>query len=153
MKLQTILFPTDFSPASETALEVATAVARDTGARLVILHVKHEPNPNRQEAGISGVPVDPDSFSLTRLLDEVKPADAAVTHVHRLVAGVPAEEILKLAEAERADLVVMATHGRTGLMRLLMGSVAEEVVRRAPCAVLTVKHAAPAGPQEKGGDQ
>jgi nucleotide-binding universal stress UspA family protein len=139
MKLSKILLPTDFSPACETALDVATTVARDTGASLIITHVKHQPRPDRQEAGYSGVPIDPDSLSLTRLLDEVRPTDPAVPYVHRLLSGVAAEEILKLAEHEHVDLIVIATHGRTGLARVLMGSVAEEIVRRATCAVLTVK--------------
>lgn len=136
MKLNTIVFPTDFSPASETALAVATAVARTTGARLVIVHVKHEPQPEEALEAAA----DPDSQALARMLDEIRPGDQAVPHTHRLLSGLAAEQILELAEQERADLIVMATHGRTGLARLLLGSVAEEVVRRAPCAVLTVKH-------------
>jgi nucleotide-binding universal stress UspA family protein len=58
---------------------------------------------------------------------------------HRLTDGEPHAEILRVAEDDRCDLIVMGTHGRTGLPRLLMGSVAEQVVRRAPCPVLTVK--------------
>jgi nucleotide-binding universal stress UspA family protein len=135
MKLQTIVFPTDFSPASESALGVATTVARATTARLLIVHVKHEPHGEKP----SEAAMDPDSISLARMLEEVRPNDTTVPYAHRLVSGTAAEEIIALAERERADLIVMATHGRTGLARMLMGSVAEEVVRRASCAVLTVK--------------
>jgi nucleotide-binding universal stress UspA family protein len=63
---------------------------------------------------------------------------------HRLLIGDPAGEIVRLAELEDVDLIVMATHGRTGLSRLILGSVAEAVVRRAACAVYTVKEHHPA---------
>ena len=65
------------------------------------------------------------------MLEQVKPTDPTVPYVHRLVMGNPADEIVRLAEEENADLIVMATHGRTGIGRVLMGSVAEAVVRRA----------------------
>ncbi len=61
-----------------------------------------------------------------------------------MLIGSPATAIVHLAETEGVDMIVMPTHGRTGLLRLLMGSVAEEVVRKAKCPVLTVKAAAPA---------
>jgi nucleotide-binding universal stress UspA family protein len=67
-----------------------------------------------------------------------------VGYEHRLMIGTPAGAIVHLAEKEGVDMIVMPTHGRTGLVRLLMGSVAEEVVRKAKCPVLTVKAAAPA---------
>jgi len=67
------------------------------------------------------------------------PTDPAVPYEHHLLIGNPATAIVHLAETENVDLIVLPTHGRTGLMRLLMGSVAEEVVRKARCPVLTVK--------------
>lgn len=73
------------------------------------------------------------------MLEQVKPTDPTVPYVHRLVMGNPADEIVRLAEEENADLIVMATHGRTGIGRVLMGSVAEAVVRRAKCPVFTLK--------------
>ena len=85
---------------------------------------------------------EPDRVELERMLNEVKPADPAVKCEYRLVIGSPASAIVEMAEREHADMIVMATHGRTGLTRLLMGSVAEEVVRKATCPVLTVKPAA-----------
>jgi nucleotide-binding universal stress UspA family protein len=139
MKIATILYPTDFSVSSEAAFQVATAVAQQSGARLVITHVKKDDMPTRASAGSIGIPSDVDETSLTRMLDEIHPTDENVRHTHVLLSGDPAEEILRLAERERADLIVMSTHGRTGLSRMLMGSVAESVVRRAPCPVLTLK--------------
>jgi nucleotide-binding universal stress UspA family protein len=65
--------------------------------------------------------------------------DASIGYEHRLILGSPASAIVHLAERENVDMIVMPTHGRTGLLRLLMGSVAEEVVRKAKCPVLTVK--------------
>jgi nucleotide-binding universal stress UspA family protein len=77
------------------------------------------------------------------MLSEVLPTDPAVGFEHRLLIGSPATGIVHLAEKENVDMIVMPTHGRTGVLRLLMGSVAEEVVRKAKCPVLTVKAAAP----------
>lgn len=84
---------------------------------------------------------EPDRAELKRMLGEVIPADPAVAYEHRLMTGSPASAILEMAEREQVNLIVMATHGRTGLLRVLMGSVAEEVVRMAKCPVLTVKGA------------
>jgi nucleotide-binding universal stress UspA family protein len=79
------------------------------------------------------------SEALEKLLGKVVPPDPAVPVIRRLVTGDPASEIPRVAKEEKVDLIVMGTHGRTGLLRMLMGSVAELVVRRAPCAVLTVR--------------
>jgi nucleotide-binding universal stress UspA family protein len=73
------------------------------------------------------------------MLKAVVPRDPAVSYEHRLMAGDPAEAIVDLAVAEGVEMIVLATHGRTGLMRMLMGSVAEVIVRKAQCPVLTVK--------------
>jgi nucleotide-binding universal stress UspA family protein len=73
------------------------------------------------------------------MLEDVKPADASVPFTHRLTMGDPAGEIVRIAEDEGAELIVLGTHGRTGVTRLLMGSVAEVVVRRAPCPVLVYR--------------
>ena len=82
------------------------------------------------------------------MLKEVVPTDPQVACEHRLLTGDPAVAIARLAEEEHADLIVMGTHGRTGLTRLLMGSVAEAVVRRAPCPVLTYKQTTHAAEEE-----
>jgi universal stress protein A len=82
---------------------------------------------------------DPATEDLKKMLSEIVPNDPQVRHEHRLITGDPATAIARVAEEEGAELIVMGTHGRTGLLRLLMGSVAEAVVRRAPCPVLTLK--------------
>jgi nucleotide-binding universal stress UspA family protein len=73
------------------------------------------------------------------MLEDVKPTDPSVPFAHRLTIGDPAGEIVRIAGEEKAEMVVMGTHGRTGMTRLLMGSVAEGVVRRAPCPVLVYR--------------
>jgi len=74
-----------------------------------------------------------------KMLEEVKPKDGSVPFTHRLTMGDPAGEIVRIAEDEGAEMIVLGTHGRTGVTRLLMGSVAEAVVRRAPCPVLVYR--------------
>jgi nucleotide-binding universal stress UspA family protein len=73
------------------------------------------------------------------MLEAIKPTDPDVAYEHRLITGDPSTAVARLAESEGVDLIIMGTHGRTGISRLLMGSVAEAVVRRAPCPVLTYK--------------
>jgi len=138
MHAKKILFPTDFSTLSDSALQYATTLARDMGAKLVIVHIEEPPAAYGAGEMYYGIP-DPDTAALTKMLDAVRPTDATVPFEHRLVTGEPATEIVELAKEEGVDLIVMGTHGRTGLGRLLMGSVAESVVRRAPCPVFTFK--------------
>ena len=73
------------------------------------------------------------------MLSEVKPKDENIKYSQHLLVGEPADAIAHFVDEHDIDLIVMGTHGRTGVMRLLMGSVAEEVVRKAKCGVLTVK--------------
>jgi hypothetical protein len=77
--------------------------------------------------------------ALQKQLHEIKPSDTTIPVEHLLEEGDPTTAILQVAQERRCDLIVMGTHGRTGLGRLLMGSVAEQSVRKAPCPVLTVK--------------
>ena len=141
MYAKTILFPTDFSPASQEALRWATSLARDSGAKLVIVHVE-EP-PMAYGGGELYMPSDEgDREQLRRALVQVVPLDAKIPFEHKLLVGDPASAIVETAEKDDADLIVLGTHGRTGLTRLLMGSVAEAVVRRAKCPVVTIKQAA-----------
>lgn len=135
MKAKTILFPTDFSPAGDAALEAATALARDTGALLLIAHTE-EPTPAHY--GIQETDMD----WLQKMFYKVKPTDLNVCYKHRLMTGDPAKAILRLAKDENVDIIVMGSHGRSGLSRMLMGSVAEAVVRNAECPVLTYKQPA-----------
>ena len=136
MKASKILVPTDFSEGSETALEWATVLARDTGATLLLVHVEAVP---LLPPGADFTHLDPPTAELAEQLERIVLADPDVPVVRRLLAGEPASVILRTAENENVDLIVMGTHGRRGITRLLMGSVAEEVVRKASCPVVTVK--------------
>jgi nucleotide-binding universal stress UspA family protein len=138
-----ILYPTDFSTFGRTALEMATSLARDQGAKLLIVHVEEPPIAYGGGELYYGM-VEPDLEEIQRMLAEVVPTDPTVEYEHRLLSGGPAEAIVNLAEKEDVAMIVMPTHGRTGLMRVLFGSVAEEVVRKAKVPVLTVKPAAAA---------
>ena len=92
------------------------------------------PEPGWEEAGLP----EPDLDAIQQMLNVV-PTDSKVAYEQRLVTGDPATEIVRLAKDENVDMIVMGTHGRTGLRRLLMGSVAEAIVRRAHCPVFTFK--------------
>jgi nucleotide-binding universal stress UspA family protein len=143
LAMETILYPTDFSAESGPAFEVACALARDGGGRVVILHV--ERSPLATLGGFMVVPPLPDEYDRQRVqkqLHRIQPSQPGICYEHSLEYGEPAECILKTAQEIGADLIVMGTHGRTGLSRLLMGSVAEHVVRKAPCPVLTIRAAA-----------
>src|SRR5262249_2850135 len=130
LPIHTILHPTDFSPRSTYAFHLAFALARDYGAKLIVTYV-HIPPPII--AGDVGVPPpDPAGTDeeLTVQLNRIQAPDPQVTVERMLLRGAPAEEIVRLAAEPQCDLIVMGTHGRTGLGRLLMGSVAELVLRR-----------------------
>lgn len=138
MRASKILFPTDFSSLSDAALPHATTLARESGAKLLIVHVIESPAAYAVGETYYGIP-DPNDTALLKMLRAVVPADPQVPCEHRMLVGNLAEEIYKLAEKESVDLIVMGTHGRTGLAHLVMGSVAESVVRHAKCPVLTYK--------------
>ncbi len=138
MNAKKILLPVDFSTAGEAAMQMATMLARDSGATLVILHVEEPPLAYGGGEMYYGL-VEPDRTELTRMLHEIKPSDPSIPVVYRLVTGDPATSVVQAAEEEGADFIVVGTHGRTGLGRLLMGSVAEAIVRKAKCPVVTVK--------------
>lgn len=138
LPIKTIVCPTDFSATSEAAAQVAGALARDYRAKLLLLHVRELPTMAFGEFG--ALPPEPMEAE-----EELRPklaalgARLAVPVECVLAQGQPTAEILGLAQTSHADLIVLGTHGRTGLGRLLLGSVAEQVVRKAPCLVLTVK--------------
>jgi nucleotide-binding universal stress UspA family protein len=137
LAIHTILHPTDFSAYSQSAFQLACALARDYGARVVVLHVAAPPP---LMYGEGSLPPDPDLFlqeGQEQLRQLVVP-DASVAVERRFEEGEIAATILRVADDLQADLIAMGTHGRTGLRRLLMGSVAESVVRRAHCPVLTL---------------
>jgi universal stress protein A len=143
MDIRHILAPTDFSEHANQAVTAAFELARTFGAKLTLLHVV-EPSPYLGEftPPAAGADLVSDlerqaSAELARVLPQVERAQIAV--IRSVVIGSPARKIVEAAAAERVDLIVMATHGRTSLSHLLIGSVAERVVRLSPCPVLTIR--------------
>jgi nucleotide-binding universal stress UspA family protein len=153
-EIRMILHPTDFSVDSEAVLRVARSLARDLGARLVILHVAPL---DILSSGTMTAPVDPRVYN--DLLEDVRKRVDGPDLKNRVetefTRGDAAAEILRAASELGSDLIVMGTHGRTGLSRLLMGSVAEFVLPRASCPVLVVKSAqqTAAATQERRADK
>ncbi|MEI6632278.1 MAG: universal stress protein [Chlamydiota bacterium] len=143
--LKTILFPTDFSDFSFYALDYAVSFARQYGAKLVLMHVVDvflsDPAyfapyiPDRSMFG------DFEKKSRERLDEIAKTKVPGGIPVEIVVKqGRPFVEIVREARGREVDLVVIATHGRTGLSHAMFGSTAEKVVRKAPCPVLSIKH-------------
>jgi len=151
--IQTILVATDFSDASAPATAYAFSLARALNARVYVMHVVPEDDvrvltairPYLQSAVTPETLVD--TFyteAAKRLATLVEEAHATELVQERLiVTGAPAAEIMQCAAAKQVQLIIIGTHGRRGVTRFLMGSVAERVLREAPCAVLIV----PAPPQ------
>jgi nucleotide-binding universal stress UspA family protein len=138
LPIKTILHPTDFSKHSESALRFACALARDYDARLLLVHVV-EPPVYYGELGMT-VPLPSDFHeSLHERLSRLVPADAGIPVQTILIEGGAPREILHVAEEQHADLIVLGTHGRSGLTRVLLGSVAESVIRHSSIPVLTLK--------------
>jgi nucleotide-binding universal stress UspA family protein len=137
LAIRTILHPTDFSERSDYAFRLACALARDHGSRLIVVHVAG-PVVTAYGDMIVTEPIEATFKELKSKLLAIQGPDALLVE-HRLEEGEPATQILEVARDCRCDLIVMGTHGRRGLNRLLMGSVAEQVMRKAPCPVVTVK--------------
>ena len=144
MQISTILFPTDFSQGARAAMDHAVSLARDYNAKLILLYVI-------QDISIAEWYI-PSSLSVTDLIEDMQKSAwkemdkwaAEVAGAGRetrkmVVRGVPFVEIIKTAKEMNADLIVIGTHGRTGIDHMLFGSTAEKVVRKAPCPVLTVR--------------
>ncbi len=147
-----IIAATDFSEDSDLALGYAEEMARRFGGEIVVLHVDQPLPPVIPSPDIGPVM---DMSAMTRLAEEQrllaqKELDKVVNRLRDsglkarslLKVGAPFLEIIRTADGENADLIVMGTHGRTGLAHVLMGSVAERVVQKASCPVLTVRHPA-----------
>jgi nucleotide-binding universal stress UspA family protein len=146
LPIKTILHPTDFSRSSDLALQLAGALARDYGARLVILHVGRPPlRVLGSPTPAPPLPVEWGRDELDRQLRRLTVPGLKNGPEYRLeFADTVGDEILRVAREVTSDVIVLGTHGRTGLGRLLLGSVAEQVVRRAVCPVITVKKPGPA---------
>ena len=145
-----ILVPVDFSAHSDRALRYATTLADRFNATVEVLHVVEDPFVSgawSPEAVAPNIPeLLADLVAAARgKLDELKAATIRrgvrleTTVLTTVLTGKPADSIADYARTERFDLIVMGTHGRTGLSHALLGSVAERVVRKAPCPVLTVR--------------
>jgi nucleotide-binding universal stress UspA family protein len=165
MAFRHLLVPTDFSEPANRALRYATEEAALHNAKVTLLHV--QPSDKETEvyyiSGAQAAGAGLDLVSGGRLVTHPAPeptvmrrdlSDEALTKLHDLVpeackgswqvalaVGRPAEAIVRFAQEHHVDLIVMATHGRTGLKHVLLGSVAEKVVQLAPCPVLTVRRA------------
>ena len=139
-----VLVPLDLGESSPRTLEYAKALARPFGASLVLMHVV----PNPYQAAASEVYLPPpqefldelEAQARTSLSELLTDADRTEFKAETVVTiGDPLSAIVDYARARPADLIVMGTHGRTGVVHLVLGSVAERVVRTAPCPVLTIR--------------
>jgi nucleotide-binding universal stress UspA family protein len=151
---QHFLVPIDFSPYAEQALDYAIALAKQLQAHMTLLHVIQPPliagadmgvwpSPTFLEELEAAVTSDMEGY-LARVTAAGLEGEIVVVH------GVPFQEILHAAKERHVDLIIMGTHGRTGLTHVLLGSVAEKVVRLAPCPVLIARQPAPAAVEQGG---
>lgn len=137
LPIKTVLHATDFSQASTYAWEFACALAHDYRARLILLHVTEIPQMTR--GNLEADRLEESHAAAQAQLEQLGVPHQDVAVERRLARGDAADQILTVARQVHADLLVVGSHGRTGLNRLLMGSVAEAVVRESPCPVITVK--------------
>jgi nucleotide-binding universal stress UspA family protein len=144
MEIKSILFPTDFSEGSAEALKYAVEFANRYGAKLYVLHVIYDVAkasgwyvPHVSMDAIykdiqEGAKKELDNFGVNEL--------GGLKNIERIVqTGVPYQEIMNCAVKNKIDMIIIGTHGRTGIDRILFGSTAAQVVRNAPCPVLTVR--------------
>lgn len=141
MKIKTILVPTDFSELSNEAVDYALSTAKRLGAKILFLHTL-----DWGERVDEMTPLYDEGFAFIKdqagafLTDLVERATGLGLEASKEMAdGVPFVEIIRTARKCEADLIIMGTHGRTGLSHLMIGSQAEQVVRQAPCPVLTIR--------------
>jgi nucleotide-binding universal stress UspA family protein len=149
MAWKTILVPHDFSASADHALAIALSEAAMHGAAIVLLHVIDLPLQLGPDAVIvppeTGTPISVKQYAiqsaennLERIADQVAKDGAAVSCV--VAVGTPVDEINRAVDDHRIDLIVMGTHGRTGIRHLMAGSVTERVVRTSKVPVLTIRH-------------
>jgi nucleotide-binding universal stress UspA family protein len=132
-----VLVPIDFSEPSDTALLYGRKLAKAFGAELHVLHVMENQFLRASFKSTAAIETGMANQVSERLSLEDRTTLRAVSAVR--ISDDPSDEIIRYAEDEEIDLIVMGTHGRSGVARLLMGSVAEKVMRNARCAVLTVR--------------
>jgi nucleotide-binding universal stress UspA family protein len=146
--IRRILVPVDFSTPSRAALDYAAEIATKLGATVDVIHVWQLPGFVPLGSGMSGAGVGELAMTdmirqsaeeaLAGFVDEARKRNVVVGSA-RTLAGAPTHAIVDAARAGNYDLIVVGTHGRTGLPRVLLGSVAENVVRHAHCPVLAVR--------------
>jgi universal stress protein A len=144
-RISRVLVPTDFSAASDEALAYARTLAEGFGASLYLLHVVEDFSLNGGWISESYLGVGPEARATVmadareRLAHRISRRDHELLHARsEIIVGATADTIASYADSLCIDLIVMGTHGRTGFAHILLGSVAEKVVRTAPCPVLTV---------------
>jgi len=155
--IKRVLAPTDFSAHSEKAVRFACALAERLGAELHLVHVLSEIIPAGPDPLL--MPVMPPQFyqenedrARDTLQSLIQPSWGKPTSLVTAVRwGSPVEAIVDYAREQAIDLIVIATHGRTGLSHVLLGSVAERIVREAHCPVLTIRNSHRAAPASDGG--
>jgi nucleotide-binding universal stress UspA family protein len=144
MKVERILYATDFSEGASHALSYAVDLAKRYNAKLYILHVIYD---FTKATGIHVPHISHDELYKELNQWAGKEMDSCCTEATRglqnlekvVLKGIPYDEIIKFANSEKIDIIVIGTYGRSGLERIIFGSTAERVVRRAPCAVITVR--------------
>jgi universal stress protein A len=149
MEIKTILVPVDFSEFTRNVMEYATFIAQSFHSRMIVVHVLQTFDIGEAVNWMETIiPAQPGLDLLGQIRESAEKqlaslkaqyADLPVSIITRIEEGVPFVEIVRLAAREEVDLIVMGSHGRTGIRHLLIGSVAEKVVRKAPCPVLCVK--------------
>ncbi|MDH5527278.1 MAG: universal stress protein [Nitrospirota bacterium] len=141
MKFERILFPTDFSDHAAHAQKYAVDLARQYKADLHVIHVVQLFSYVVDFGMDNSVQYEAVHNTLQKMMDELLEslADEPFSVTAELVQGSPITEIVRAARDDNSDLIVLGTHGRTALEHALLGSVAEKVVRKAPCPVLTVR--------------
>ena len=136
IRIKKILYPTDFSSYSNQAYFHAISLAEKHNASLTVLFVY---NPDSTTTPGSQGDEAADRRYWQGQLEQIRPVDTRIPVTHVLLEGDPATEIVRYGRDAGIDLIVMGTHGRTGVERLVLGSVAEKVLRDASCSVLVVK--------------
>jgi nucleotide-binding universal stress UspA family protein len=145
IQIKKILYPTDFSEPSKVALEYAAELAKQFGAELEILHVMFDETQvvsfYLPQVTMQSLSTDIETGSSKQLDEFIKNQTVlqGINYKTKLIKGTPFIEINKYAKETGADMIVIGTHGRTGLDHVLFGSTAEKVVRKAPCPVFTVR--------------
>lgn len=146
--VNTVLHPTDLNDDSKDVYRAACDVARQNGARLIALHIAPDGIVSYMDK-VSERPTEETKEKLWEAVRRPRDEEKGIEVEHRIEDGEPLGEILRVARETNSDMIVMGTHGRSGIARWFTNSVAEEVVRKAPCSVLIVKPPHLADPDEQ----